>query len=254
MIKSGCFSDVDFAMMVHPCPVDLPVGAFNAIDEIKVTYTGKASHAAAFPWEGVNALDAAVSAYNGISMLRQQMKPSWRVHGIFTNGGAKPNIIPEKAELEYYVRAPTARELAALKEKTMAVFRGAGQAAGCKVDIESGTCYSNLISNTDLIQLYTENAKKLGIQFPDNLDSAVGGSTDMGNVSYVVPSIHPNYSIGSKAINHTRDFTAASNTNHAHERTLIAAKALAATAIDVLVNPLSLHKIKETFKQQVKDS
>ena len=260
MIQSGCFNDVDFAMMVHPSPVDIPNGIFMAVDELKVAYTGKASHAAAFPWEGVNALDAAVAAYNGMSMLRQHMKPTWRVHGIISNGGVKPNIIPEKSELEYYIRAPTAREMKVLKTKAMAVFQAAGQATGCSTEIEEGSSFSNLISNTDLLQLYTKNAKELGVDFSDSnpmaqfLRDKPIASTDMGNVSYIVPSIHPTYSIGTTAINHTRDFTEAANTDYAHERTLIAAKAMASTAIDVLINPKLFESMKETFKHQVSEA
>lgn len=189
-------------------------------------------------------------------MLRQQMKPTWRVHGVITNGGAKPNIIPEKSELEFYIRAPTAAELKVLKEKTVAVFQASGQASGCSVDIQSVSSYSDLISNTDLLQLYTKNAEKLGVEFSDShpmvrsLRSMPVGSTDMGDVSYVVPSIHPNYSIGGTAVNHTKDFTETSNTAYAHQRTLIAAKAMAMTAIDVLVNPITLDSIKATFKRQ----
>ena len=98
-----------------------------------ITYKGKASHAAAFPWEGVNALDAAVMAYQSVSVLRQQMKPSWRVHGVITNGGAKPNIIPEEASMSYYVRAPNKLELKVLQKKMHACFESAGSATGCQV-------------------------------------------------------------------------------------------------------------------------
>lgn len=248
MIEKGCFSDVDLAMMVHPCPFDSPDGvALVAITELTITYTGKAPHAAAFSWEGVNALDAAIAACNGMLMLRQQMKPTWRVHGIIKNGGAKPNIIPEKSELEYYIRAPTAKELKILETKAEAVFQAAGQATGCSVEIKDGDTYSNLINNTILLQLYTTNAEKLGVDFSDPITLTEGkpmASNDMGNVSYIVPSIHPNYSIGTRAVNHTIDFEKATNTDYAHERTLIAAKAMAMTAIDVLSNSEFFKSVK----------
>ncbi len=99
MIENGAFGDIDISMMVHPFPSTIVQPSIIAVKQLDVTYTGKAAHAAAFPWEGVNALDAAVMAYTSISALRQQTKPTCRVHGIITNGGAKPNIIPEKCRL-----------------------------------------------------------------------------------------------------------------------------------------------------------
>ena len=105
----------------------------NLSYRVDITYKGKASHAAAFPWEGINALDAAVMAYQNVSVLRQQMKPSWRVHGVITNGGAKPNIIPEEASMSYYVRAPNNLELKVLQKKMHACFESAGSATGCEV-------------------------------------------------------------------------------------------------------------------------
>jgi len=130
MEQKGCFKDIDFCMMVHPCPADSTVPLVLARDTVVATFKGESSHAAAFPWEGINALDAAVAAYNTISMLRQQMKPTWRVHGVFRNGGVKPNIIPDKASLEYYFRAPSDDEMDHLKEKLIGCFEGAAKSTG----------------------------------------------------------------------------------------------------------------------------
>ena len=130
MINNGCFKGVDFCMMVHPSPVDMLKPTILARDKVTVTYKGHASHAAAFPWEGVNALDAAVIAYNSISVLRQQMKPTWRVHGIITEGGVKPNIIPDRTQLQYYLRAPTVEELDLLRQKVTSCFEAAATATG----------------------------------------------------------------------------------------------------------------------------
>ena len=130
MINNGCFKDIDFCMMVHPAPQDILKPVCLSIQNVTVTYKGHAAHAAAFPWEGINALDAAVMAYNSTSVLRQQMKPTWRVHGIITEGGVKPNIIPDRAQLEYYIRAPTDEELAVLKKKVINCFEAAATATG----------------------------------------------------------------------------------------------------------------------------
>lgn len=248
MVNQGCFSDVDVAMMVHPIEDDFLDRYMLSMEEVFVTYRGKAAHAAAFPWEGVNALDAAVMAYTGVSMLRQQMKPSWRVHGVITKGGTKPNIIPEVAELEFYLRAPTDGELAVLEKKVEAIFRSASRATNCDVKITIGCHYSNIISNSVLIDAYEKNALPLGFKFKPPVWC---GSTDMGNVSYAVPSIHPYFGVGTQASCHTREFTQATNTAFAHERAICAGKAMAMTAIDVLTCPELLEEIKVTFKKQV---
>lgn len=261
MIKNGCFDDVDMAMMVHPSPLEIADPLMIALTQLTVTYSGKASHAAAFPWEGINALDAAVSAYNGISMLRQQLKPSWRVHGIITNGGAKPNIIPEKTEMQYYLRTPANAELDVLVQKARGVFHSAAQATGCCVQIDSSTPFANVVGNSELLKLYVNNSFDLGVEFSPNYVPGTGfirdipaGSTDMGNVSYIVPSIHPMYKIGTTASIHSREFAKATNTALAHERTLTASKAIAGCAIDVLTTPGLLQTIKDCFKQQVEES
>lgn len=130
MIKSGCFKDIDICMMVHPCPYDMLKPHVLASQIVNIIYKGYAAHAAAFPWKGVNALDAAVMAYNNISVLRQQIKPTWRVHGIITEGGVKANIIPDCTKLEYMIRAPTDEELDVLKEKVTSCFEAAASATG----------------------------------------------------------------------------------------------------------------------------
>lgn len=130
MIENGCFDEVDFCLMAHPKSFSCVYPTCLAMQDVQVMFHGISSHASAFPWEGVNALDAAVTAYNALSVLRQQLKPTWRLHGVITDGGAKPNIIPEKASLAYYVRAPTEEELSSLREKAHRCFQSAAQATG----------------------------------------------------------------------------------------------------------------------------
>ena len=250
LIENGAFKDIDVAIMVHPCPFDVIKPRATAITQLKVTYTGKAAHAAAFPWEGVNALDAAVMAYTSISVLRQQMKPSWRVHGIITNGGAKPNIIPEKSSLMYYIRAPNKSELDQFKAKVVVCFETAAKATGCQVEVnqpDGCPTHLDIFHNSVLAKSYLENIKALGVSdIMEEHDTL--GSTDMGNVSYVVPSIHPMYKIGSGETNHTREFTQVSNTPEAHIETLTAAKAMAHTCIDVLTTDGLLEEIKKCLE------
>ncbi len=248
LIEKGAFENIDLAMMVHPSPVnELKMAALACVDW-KITYTGKAAHAAAFPWEGVNALDAAVMAYTSISALRQQMKPTCRVHGIISNGGAKPNIIPEKTELMYMIRGYKRKETLDLCARVRACFNSAAIATGCKVKVEEDSkFFDDMNSNDTLAKLFLKNIEELGVL---NMVESTGeiGSTDMGNVSHVVPAIHPCYAIGSGEVNHTREFTAVANTPEAHTATLTAAKAMAHTCIDVLTTDGLLENIKEDFK------
>ena len=253
LIENGAFGDIDIAMMVHPAPYTVLMPTFSAIAEFKITFTGKASHAAGFPWEGVNALDAAVLAYNSISVLRQQMKPSWSVHGIITNGGAKPNIIPEKSELEYWIRAPNREELEILRGKVKNCFQAAAVATSCKLTIEeTGKVLDNLMSNRILAKLYGENLQAFGLNFCTALEEI--GSTDMGNVSYMVPSIHPLYLVGNGEVYHSREFTHVTDTPEAHSATLTAAKAMAHTCIDVLTTEGLLEEIQVEFQQELQQS
>ncbi|CAJ0919114.1 unnamed protein product [Ranitomeya imitator] len=169
LIKAGAFEDMDVVFMAHPAQDDAAYLPDVAVHDVTVKYYGKASHAAAYPWEGINALDAAILAYNNISVLRQQMKPSWRVHGIIKNGGVKPNIIPSYTELEFYLRAPSRKDLAELLERASACFHAAATATGCKVELCSPSHdYYNVLPNKALAKAYIENGKELGMKFTND--------------------------------------------------------------------------------------
>lgn len=146
LIDAGAYRDIDACLMVHPVPTSpdhpdllgmamtLREGGFLANDKVAVTFKGKPAHAAAAPWEGINALDAVVSAYVNISMLRQQILPSQRVHGVIKNGGERPNIIPLSATVDYYIRSPTVKTLKPLTEKVVKCFEAAATATGCELE------------------------------------------------------------------------------------------------------------------------
>lgn len=249
MIKNDCFRDVDVAMMVHPSPYsDAFPDQYLAICSLTVTYHGKACHASDYPWEGVNALDAAMLAYSSVSNLRQQMKPSWRVHGIISKGGTQLSVIPKLSELQYFIRAPTKEELSELRPKVEACFHTAAQATGCTVEVrETAPAYDNLRTNHTVAKLFVNSVQSLGVSFPDAPTGALCGSTDMGNVSHIVPSIHPKYCIGA-ASNHTVEFTALSNTPEAYNLTHNMGTAMALTGLEILLNPNVLAAIKSEFK------
>ncbi|KAM7375940.1 hypothetical protein PAMP_005700 [Pampus punctatissimus] len=248
LIEAGAFADIDLVFMAHPAQQDASFLPCVALDEVSVKYHGKASHASAYPWEGVNALDAAVLAYNNVSVLRQQLKPEWRLHGIIKHGGVKPNIIPAYTELQFYLRTPLVKDLRDLKAKAEACFRAAAVATGCRVEIGYPThAYYNILPNVTLANLYENNGKALGIQFPEQPVN-FSGSTDFGNVSFIAPGIHPFFHIGTDAFNHTEEYTEAAGAEKAQLYTLRTAKALAMTAVDVVCSPDLLMKVKEDFR------
>ncbi|XP_040285995.1 peptidase M20 domain-containing protein 2-like [Bufo bufo] len=249
LLKAGAFEDMDVVLMAHPGQGDAGYIPAEAIHDVNVKYYGKASHASAYPWEGINALDAAILAYNNISVLRQQMKPTWRVHGIIKNGGVKPNIIPDYTELEFYLRAPSLKDLADLREKAHACFNSAATATGCKVELSSSTYdYYDVLPSKTLAKTYKENGKQLGMQFAsvETELNSLAGSTDFGNVTYEVPGLHPYFSIGSNAFNHTEEYTEAAGSEEAQYYTLRTAKSLAMTALDVIFNTDLLESIRQT--------
>ncbi|XP_044532346.1 peptidase M20 domain-containing protein 2 isoform X1 [Gracilinanus agilis] len=256
LIEAGAFKNLDVVFMAHPSQENAAYLPDVAEHDVTVKYYGKASHAAAYPWEGLNALDAAVLAYNNLSVLRQQMKPSWRVHGIIKNGGVKPNIIPSYSELIYYLRTPSMKELPALIKKAEDCFRAAALATGCTVELKGGVHdYYNVLPNKSLWKVYIDNGKKLGIEFisSDSMSNVPAGSTDFGNVTFVVPGIHPYFYIGSDALNHTEQYTAAAGSQEAQFYTLRTAKALAMTALDVIFKPGLLERIRKDFRLSLQE-
>ncbi|XP_074166410.1 xaa-Arg dipeptidase [Sminthopsis crassicaudata] len=256
LIEAGAFKNLDAVFMAHPSQENAAYLPDVAEHDVTVKYYGKASHAAAYPWEGLNALDAAVLAYNNLSVLRQQMKPSWRVHGIIKHGGVKPNIIPSYSELIYYLRTPSVKELPILTKKAEDCFKAAALATGCTVELKgAGHDYYNVLPNKSLWNAYVENGKKLGIEFisGDSVSNGSSGSTDFGNVTFVVPGIHPYFYIGSDALNHTEQYTAAAGSQEAQFYTLRTAKALAMTALDVVFKPGLLEKVREDFRLSLQE-
>ncbi|KAJ1151724.1 hypothetical protein NDU88_004504 [Pleurodeles waltl] len=253
LLEAGAFQEMDVVFMAHPSQEDAAFLPDCAAGDVSVKYYGKASHAAAYPWEGINALDAAVLAYNNLSVLRQQMKPAWRVHGVIKNGGVKPNIIPSYSELEFYLRAPSRKDLVVLQKKAAACFKAAAIATGCRVEIDNcQNTYYNVLPNKTLTEAYTENGKTLGMEFTTDevVLNGVSGSTDFGNVTFVLPGIHPYFYIGTDALNHTEEYTEATGSKEAQYYTLRTAKALAMTALDVIFQPDLLERSRVDFRYE----
>ncbi|KAI8520914.1 hypothetical protein Bbelb_006680 [Branchiostoma belcheri] len=256
LIQDGCFKDIDFAMMAHPFTYNISRWRCLAIITLEVTYKGKASHPAYQTWQGTNALDAAVLCYSNISVLRQQMRPHHQVHGIIENGGTHPDIIPSETTLRFYLRAHTETELKNLEKSVVGCVESAAVATGCQVEYSfkrDASKYSNLIQNNTLATLYERNAEALGVtNCPDkSVTGAVSGSTDMGNVTHVVPGIHPMFALPTDASIHSRNFTLQAGTLEAQPYALNQAKALAMTAIDVICQPQLMDTIRAEFQQDL---
>jgi len=240
LLDAGAFADATAAMMIHPSPMDVLDAGILAISQIDVDFHGKDSHASFAPQLGINALDAFVQSYVNISTLRQQLHPTDKIHGIITKGGDAPNIIPSFTSSSWYVRAATQHRLDELLERVEACFAAGAQASGCSYEIRPiGHNYSDLITNPRMAEAFNANALELGrfmIRGKD-LPSDASGSTDMGNVSHVVPSIHPMLSIDSlPAVNHQPEFAALTITEAGEKAIHDGALAMAWTIVDLSVN------------------
>jgi amidohydrolase len=255
LAQRGAFEGVDAAMMVHPAGADLALMNVIAIHQMKVRYHGEAAHAAAFPHKGRNALDAAVLGYMNIAALRQHIRPTERIHGIFTDGGDKPNIVPRYAAAEWYVRSPTLKSLEKLKPRVVACLEAGAQAAGCEIEIEwQDPAYADMVDNRTMLDLYTANAATTGrtLVDPSTGGDQVVGSTDMGNVSYVVPSIHPMIKVAPAHLSiHTPEFAEYTASADGDQAVLDGAKAMAMTVADLWLRPDVLAQAKAEFTVSV---
>ena len=236
MARNGALAGVDLAMMVHPADADLATIDAIALQQLLVEYTGQESHAAAAPHLGRNALDAAVLGYMAVSTLRQHILPTERIHGIFLKSGEKPNIVPREASSEWYVRSDNVTSLAALKPRVLASLESGAHACGCSVSHQwIGTPYADMVTNDTMGTMYAHNALTLGrtVTDPRHGGHRVVGSTDMGNVSHLVPSIHPMIASAPTGISiHTQQFAQFARSPMADQAVLDGAKAMAMTAID----------------------
>jgi amidohydrolase len=237
LINNGAFEGAALSMMVHPSPTDVVDPSFLGVAHIDVEFHGKESHAAFAPQLAINALDAAVQAYVNVSTLRQAMYPTDKVHGVIDYGGGAPNVIPAYTKMSWYVRAATKDRLDELYAKVEACFAGAAQATGCTYELKPrGHTYTDLISDPLLVDLYLANSTELGRPMGRGADSDPGasGSTDMGNVSHEVPSIHPMVGIDCDPwVNHQKEFAAATILPPGDAAIRDGALAMAHTAIDV---------------------
>lgn len=254
MIEGGAFKGIDVAMMIHPSDQNLILRGSLAIKEIRMKFRGKLAHAAAEPEKGINALDAVIQTFNNINALRQHLTEDVRIHGIITHGGVKPNIVPDYAETYFYVRALDDNYLLGVLEKVKNCAKGAALAQGAKVEFEIGRGYKSRKLNHTLAEIFKTNLLALGVK-PDRPPEYGGmGSSDIGDVSHVVPAIHPYISITEGELpGHSREFAEAACSERGHQGLIIGAKALAMTAVDLFTDQELMNKVKAEFESSLKE-
>ncbi|KAJ6153583.1 hypothetical protein N7470_006542 [Penicillium chermesinum] len=282
LIDAGAYKGVNACFMVHPFPVlagnpgllssSRCTGQYLANHKVEVTFTGKPAHASAAPWEGVNALDAVVSAYVNISMLRQQILPTQKIHGVVLRGGERPNVIPASTTLAYYVRSETVKTLKPLTEKVLKCFEAAATATGCTMEYKwygpgeaitdcdeadsfpREPSYTDMKANAPICESYTSAMNAMG--YTTILDAVgqegglSGGSTDMGNVSYEVPGFHGGFYIPADGVNHTPQFTAGAGSEEGFRRSLCCAAGMAVVGCRVLADADFASAIKIEFERE----
>lgn len=247
--NQGGFADLDIAMMVHPGTADTATTQALAAQTLDIEFFGKEAHAAAHPEAGRNALEAMLLAFNAINSLRQHIRDSARIHGIITDGGQAANVVPGHSAGDFMVRAADDAYLDELKIKVIDCFKAAATATGCHLEYRWGELrYAALKNNLTLARFFRENMEQLGrpMRLADP-DHALG-SSDMGNVSQLVPSIHPFVAIApAEVVTHSTEFAAAAGSETGIRGMLDGAKAMAMTIVDVLADPANLAAIQEEF-------
>ncbi|PRI12069.1 amidohydrolase [Leucobacter massiliensis] len=260
VIRAGGFDDVDAAGMVHPSVGDQVSPIYgtgtSGVRRIRVRYRGRAGHAALSPYLGLNALDAVVTAYQSVAQLRQHILPVDRVHGIITNGGAAANVIPELAEAEFLVRSTEIETLKVLTERVIDILEAAALATGTRAEIDADfePPYLPLKQNVALVKHWARHLERRGRTVPlTPARPAQGGpSTDMGNVSWLIPSIHPALGLGGApdVLPHNAAFAATTIEPPAFAALADGAAALAGLAADYLADPALRDAAREEFKQR----
>ncbi len=251
MADRGAFDGIDAAMIVHPGGGNYVVMNTLACQTLEVEFFGKSAHASAEPELGVNALEAMIQSYNAINSLRQHIKDGARIHGVITDGGEAANIVPAHTAASFFVRAVDDEYLDLLKDKVIDCFTGAAIATGAELKFKwDDVRYAAMINNMTMARLFQDNMKTLGHDIPLGGNTTWGGSTDVGNVSRLTPTIQPLVSIApDDVLIHTPEFAQAAVSKNSLRSMLDAAKAMAMTLVDLLGNPDNLTAAREEFKR-----
>jgi amidohydrolase len=248
MANDGVFDDLDIAMMAHPKNKSMVLRGGLACTDITLKFYGKESHASSAPEEGISALDAVIQSFVSINSLRQFFTDDVRVHGIITKGGDAPNIVPGYCEAEFIIRAQTRKKLTTVKEKVLRAVNGAVNSVGAKLEVIENFTYAERNNNVALANGFKRHLESLGLKVDDPPEQGGIGSSDIGNVGHIVPTIHPYFKIGNH-MNHTHEFREDASSEEGLQGMEKAAKALAMTAYEVCVDDGFLKEIKQEFKE-----
>lgn len=251
MVDQGVFEGIDAAMMFHPSRNNWWTRGALAAQSLLVKFHGKPAHAAAMPEKGINALNALLLTYHAIDSLRQHVPGDVRIHGIITKGGDAPNVVPAYAEGDFLVRAAARATMADVMEKVKRCAEGAALQTGARVEFEQGLVYAERYNNRVLADLFAGNMGRLGVDGERPPSEGGVGSSDIGNVSMVCPTIHPYLKIADDVSGHTVEFREAAGSPRGYEAMLAAAKGLAMTALDVFYRPETVTAMWDEFKATV---
>ncbi len=251
MIRAGAFAGLDAAMMTHPGTRDTVIAKALACAELRVAYHGREAHAAAQPERGINALEAMIIAFNAINSLRQHIRRTARVHGIITDGGEAPNIVPGHSAASFLVRAEDDAYLEELKGRVAACFEAGAMATGATLELEWNiNQYAAMNTNMAIAEAHRRNLASIGREVPEHDNPRPLGSTDMGNVSAIVPGIHPAIAIAPQEVNgHSPEFASYAASEAGDRAVVDGAKALAMTAIDILTDAELRARMREEFER-----
>ena len=255
MANAGVFDGVDAALGAHPgtseavCPTIEGSGQSLACVLVRISFRGRAAHAAADPFNGINALNGVIELFNGVNALRQHIPSDARIHGVITHGGSAPNVVPDFAQAEFFVRAPTLAGMNALVEKVRRIAEGAALITGASVEIEMPEeANSDMITNYTLARRLNHHLQALGMNLPEARPEPPSGSTDWGNVSYLLPSLETSYPILDRVCTwHSPEVVEAAISELGFANTLQVARALALTGIDLIAEPDFLAAVKDEF-------
>ena len=250
LIRAGSFEGIDFAMMVHPSSRRQVIKQFLGLARIRFTFHGKAAHAAAYPEAGINALDGVIQTFNAVGALRQQLRQDVRVHGIITEGGVAPNIIPDRAACYFYVRADDLQELERARDRLKGCAEGAALATGCRLETEEDP---RIVAPLKIIRsysrVYSDQVARLGLKEAGSPPDRNKGSSDIGNLSQLLPTIHPHVPIGDGLTIHTEAFARATVSPAGEAAAVEGATLLALTALELIFSAELREEIIKEFHE-----
>jgi len=249
LIDKGALKGVDAAMMAHPTDVEFSTMPALATQHLKLTFHGRAAHAAAAPWDGSSALAAVIQTFQSVDAMRLHLRDGSRLHGIITDGGQAVNIIPEKTECLFLARARTSKYAQEIGARVIRCGEAAAMATGTRLEHEIEGGYKNMINNLSMASRYSAHSEALGARSPEAPADLPTGSTDMGDVSHVMPAIHPVFAISKRGEGncHEDAFVKHADSEHGYQAMIRVAKAMAMTAYDLLAEPLLLAASKEEY-------